>query len=120
MLASGARTELEERITLPVMVMELPPNSLWQAVLTCACKTLPGLCALPDGPGRQLASGGTGWEPIEQGSGDRMQGLSGGRRSRPSAGNRVLRHYLTGQQDGATMALLRVPVNSSAFGSQPQ
>lgn len=34
-----------------------------------------GLRALPVGPGCQVASGGTGLEPTELGSGDRMQGL---------------------------------------------
>lgn len=86
----------------------------WQAIL--------GLQGLPEGPGCQAASSGTGLEPGEQGSGDRMQGpchrLKWEQRlSQPSAGNPVLRHHFTSLQDDAMMALLCVLLNSSVLTS---
>lgn len=49
-----------------------PTLSRADVVLTHTCENLLGLCVLPDGPGHPVASSGSGLEPGEQGSGDRI------------------------------------------------
>lgn len=99
-----------------------PKLSRIDAVLTRTYQNLLGLHVLPDGPDHPVASSGTGLEPGDPGSGDRMQGLCHclnweQRPSQSSAGNGTLRHDFTSQQDDAMMALLWVVLDSSVFGS---
>lgn len=66
--------ELEERISLSGDSLS-SKLSMANTVLIYTCENLLGLHVLPNGPGCQVASCGTGLEPLQQGSGDRMQGL---------------------------------------------
>lgn len=74
LLVRRARAELEGRLALRESVLS-PRFSRADAVLTSTCENLMGLRVLPDGSVRPAASSGTGLQPGEWGSGDRMPGL---------------------------------------------
>lgn len=115
-----ARAGLERRLALRECPFS-PRFSRADAVLTSTCEDLMGLRVLPDGSVRPAASSGTGLQPGEWGSGDRMPGLchclswDRDRKNPPStAGTDMTSHpsWMT-QRCSAVVPLF----NSSGFGS---